>query len=326
MKRRRLLLAGGAFLAACAAPAFSQARPRRVALLHPSSPSPAIDVSLAAFRDEFHRLGYREGRDFTVEVSWADGQTERLPALAADLVAKKPEVIVTASSAAVAALRKATSSIPIVFATASNPVEQGFVTSLQRPGGNVTGVILYADRMTQKVMEIAREVFPAARRLGLLIHEPDPVSRFELKAFDGAARSLRFDPVIVRMASVQDFDRAFEELAAGKAEAVIMPQLAFFQNYRKEVVARALKARLPVLGADLRYVEAGALMGYGTVVEENYRRAAAMVDKILRGAKVSEIPVEQPERFRLVLNARTAKAIGVTFPAVMTMRADRVID
>jgi putative tryptophan/tyrosine transport system substrate-binding protein len=326
MKRRRLLLAGGALLAGVGVPAFSQAQPRRIALLHPSSPSAAIDVSLAAFRDELRRLGYREGRDFTIDVFWAEGKTERLPALAAELVAKKPEIILTASSAAVAAARKVTSSIPIVFATASNPVEQGFVATLQRPGGNVTGVILYADRMTQKVVEITREVFPSATRLALLIHDPDPVSKFELQAFNAAARTLRFDPVVVRVAGPEDFDRAFHDLAARKAEAVIMPQLAFFQNYRKEMITRSLKARLPLLGADLRYADAGALMGYGTAVEENYRRAASMVDKILRGAKVGELPVEQPERFRLVLNVRTAKAIGITFPAVMTMRADKVID
>lgn len=293
--------------------------------MHPNRPSDATNSSLTAFRDEMRKLGYKDS-DFSIDASWAEGRTDRLGTLAAEAVARKPDVILTASSAAVAATRKATSSIPIVFATASNPVEQGFVATLQRPGGNVTGVILYADRMTQKVVEITREMFPAATRVALLIHEPDPVSRFEEKAFTPAARGLRFEPVVARMSGADDFDRVFRELAALKTEVLIVPQLAFFLTYRKEVVDRTLKARLPLIGADLRYADVGALMGYGTAVEDNYRRAAAMVDKILRGAKPGDLPVEQPERFRLVLNLKTAKAIGVSFPAVISMRADKVIE
>lgn len=270
------------------------------------------------------KLGYKDS-DFSIEAWWAEGRTDKLDALAADAVARKPDVILTASSAAVAAARKATSSIPIVFATASNPVEQGFVASLQRPGGNVTGVVLYADQMTQKVVEITRELFPSMTRLALVVHELDPVSRFEERAFDAAARRLRFEPVVVRMTRMEDFERVFHELATLKAEALVAPQLAFFLTHRKELVDRALKARLPLVAADLRYADIGALMGYGTAVEDNYRRAAVMVDKVLRGAKAGDLPVEQPERFRLVLNAKTARAIGVSLPPVLTIRADKVV-
>jgi putative tryptophan/tyrosine transport system substrate-binding protein len=325
MKRRRLLLAGGAVLAAKAATGFSQERRRKIGVVHPTSPGVA-PVSLASFRQELRRLGYREDTDFVLEVQWAEGRTDELPRLAAEIVASGPDVILTASSAGVAACKKATSTIPIVFATASNPVEQGFVASLQRPGGNITGVILYADRMTQKVVEMTREMLPSAKRLGLLLHEPDPVSRFELAAFDAAARNTRFEPAVVRMRNAGDFERAFDEVARLKVDALVIPQLAFFLSHRREVAQRAVKARLPLVGSDLRYVDAGAVLGYGTMVEENYRRAAVMVDKILRGAKPGEMPVEQPERYRLVLNMKTANAIALTFPKVTQMRADRIIE
>ena len=326
MKRRALLVAGGGLLAAIAAPAFSQSQKsvRRIAFVHPGT-RVGFQFLFDTFRAGLRDLGYVEGRDISIDPRWAEGRTDLLASLAAEAVAQNPAVIVTATSAGVLACKNATASIPIVFATAFNPVEQGFVSTLQRPGGNITGVLLYST-MVQKVVEIAREALPAARRLAILIHEADPAHKFELAGFEPAARRFKFEPIVVRITRAEDLDRAFSELAERKADAVISPQLAIFQSNQKRVVALALKAKLPLLSAQDNMIERGGLLSYGTPREENYRRAAALVDKILRGAKPADLPVEQPDRFQLVVNRKTARAIGVTLSPVTILRADRIID
>jgi putative ABC transport system substrate-binding protein len=204
-------------------------------------------------------------------------------------------------------------------------VEQGFISSLKRPGGNITGVIVYSD-LTPKVTEVVREALPASRRLALLIHESDPAHRFVLNAFEHSARRFKFEPLIVRVARVDDYDRAFGELAELRTDAVVVPLLSLFTGSHKQLAKRALKARLPLISSQSFITENGGLLSYGTLTEENYRRAAALVDKILRGAKPAELPVEQPERFQLIVNRKTAKAIGVTLSPVTMLRADRIID
>jgi putative tryptophan/tyrosine transport system substrate-binding protein len=325
VKRRAILLASAAWLVAPAGPALSQAKPpRRIAVVLPGSRA-GYQSRFNAFRGELKKLGYVEGRDLLIDIRWGEDRMESLEALAAEAVSLHPELIVTASSAGVTAVRKATSSIPIVFASAGNPVERGFVASLNRPGGNITGVLTYAD-ITPKIVELAREALPEARRLALLIYDTDPAHKYALDTFEPSAKRFNFEPIIVCFSRPEELDRAFEELAERKADAVILPDLTFFASRPSQVTSRALKARLPVLGTSILVAESGGLLSYGTSGIENYRRAAAIVDKILRGAKPADLPVEQPQRFLLVVNRKTANAIGVTLSAATMLRAEKIID
>jgi len=326
MKRRAILFASGAWLAAAATRSFAQApkAPRRIALVHPGIQA-GFRRDFDAFRAALKELGHEEGKDISIEVRWAEGKTERLDSLAAEAVALNPAVILTGSSAGVAACRKATSTIPIVFTTAADPVGQGFVASLRRPGGNVTGIVLHAG-LTGKIVEIAREALPAARRLAILVHDQDPRHKNHLDVFEPSARRFKFEPLVVRIARADELDRAFNELAQRTADALVVPNLALLTSLRQQLVEHARKGRLPLLSTNPYFAETGGLLGYGTTTEENWRRAAALVDKILRGANPAEIPVEQPERFQLVVNMKTAKAIGVSLSKVTLLRADRVIE
>lgn len=325
MKRRAILIAGGAWLAAASAPAFSQpSKVHRIAFAHPGGEAGGR-IYLDAFRAAIKDLGYVEGRDVVIEARWGNDKIEQWQALALEVVTRKPDVIVTGTSSGVAAFKKATSSIPVVFATAFNPVEQGFVSSLQRPGGNITGVLVYSD-LTQKTVEVAREALPAAKRLAILLYDADPAHKIALRAFEASAPRFNFEPLIVRISRVEDLERAFSELSASRAEALLTPQLTFMVSNRNQIIERALRARLPLVSSHNFMAESGALLSYGTLSEENYRRAATMADRILRGAKPGDLPVEQPERFVLIVNRKTAKAIGVTLSPVTVLRADKIID
>lgn len=326
MNRRAMLVVSGTWLILATARSFGQAPNaiRRIALVSPGTEKgyrSYFDAFLAAMKD----LGYVDGRNVSMEVLWGDNKIEELSARAAAVVARNPAVIVTASSALVAAFKKATSSIPIVFATAALPVEQGFVASLSRPGGNITGVLLHIG-LTAKIVEITREALPKVKRLAILIDDNEPIHKAMLEDFEPNARRLKVEPVVVRISSAKDVERVFKELADRKVEALYLPSLSLLGSLRYQLVERALKARLPLLSSNPTVVEAGGLLSYGTQQEENFRRAAALVDKILRGAKPGDLPVEQPERFQLVVNLKTAKAIGVTLSPATMLRADRVIE
>lgn len=325
MKRRALLLASGAGLVLAAVPSFAQTSnaPRRIAHLVRGAEA-GSRRTLQAFRTALKEFGYVEGRDILYEVRWADGRIERLAPLAAELVALNPVVIVTASSEAIAACKQATTSIPIVFAAAAFVVEQGFVASLRRPGGNITGVALHS--LDAKIVEIIREALPAARRLAVLVDDKDRFRKLVLDAFEPAARRFNFEPIVVRVARAEDLERAFKELTERKADALYQPNVSLFNNNRDRIVELALKARLPQFSTNPVIASEGGLLGYGTSLEENFRRAAALVDKILRGAKPGDLPVEEPERFQLIVNLKTAKAIGVTLSPVTLLRADKVIE
>ena len=325
MRRRALLLAGGALLPLAAARSFAQAAKRRLTFVAPGTEE-GFGNFYKAFQSSLKALGYVEGRDLSIEVIWGGQQGDALASLAAGVVARKPDLILTASSAYVAAFKKATSTIPIVFATASNPVEQGFAESLRRPGGNITGVILYIG-LSGKIPEIVREALPKVRRLAILTHDKDPIFKVQLEEFEPAARRLKFDPVVVLVSRAEDLDRAFKQLADRKVEALYVPAIALLANtLRRQLAERCLAARLPLVGSNPNFAESGGLLGYGTRVEENYRRAAALVDKILRGAKPGEIAIEQPEKFELAVNLKTAKAIGVTLSPAFLQRAEKVIE
>ena len=326
MKRRALLVGGGAALLAAATGSFAQnpVAARRIAFVHPGTQAGFAHL-FDTFRAELKSLGYVEGRDLSIEVRWGEGRIDQIGSLAAEVVALNPAVIVTATSAGVAAFKKATSTIPIVFATAATPVEQGFVASLRRPGGNVTGIMLYLG-IAGKIVEIAREALPQAKRLALLVHESDPLHKLILETFVPAAERFKFDAIVVRVTRAEDLENAFKEFADRKADALYLPDLAFGTSNRRQIVERSLKARLPLLSGNSNTTVAGGLLSYGTPREENYKRAAALVDKILRGAKPGELAVEQPEKFELVINMKTAKTIGVKLSPTTMLRATKVIE
>ena len=239
MKRRALLAATGALLAAAATRSIAQTlkAPRRIAVMHPGTQA-GYARNFDAFRSALKELGYVEGKDISIEVRWAEGKSELLESLAAEAVALNPAVILTGSTAGVVACKKATSSIPIVFTTAGSPVERGLVASLQRPGGNVTGITVHTG-LSAKIVEIAREALPAARRLAMLVHDKDPVHKEHLENFEQSARRLKLDSLIVRIARADELDRAFSELAQHKAEALIVPNMALLSSLQQQLVERA---------------------------------------------------------------------------------------
>ena len=268
-------------------------------------------------------LGHIEGRDILIEARWAEDRSEKLPALAQELVRLTPVVILT-TGPGIAACKKATSVIPIVFATGTTPVERGFVESLRRPGGNITGVLL--PDLTEKTMEVVREALPRAQRLAILLHEVDPFFGPTLDAVVSAANRFKFEPVIVRVKRVEELASAFDEIVRSKPDALFLTGQAFTLSHHPYLVERSLAARLPLFSPREEATEAGGFLSYGSSRIENFRRAATLVDKILRGARPGDLPVEQPERFQLIVNLRTAKAIGVTVPQSTLLRANKVIE
>jgi len=240
-------------------------------------------------------------------------------------VSHNPAVILTGTSAGIAAFKKATSTIPIVFASGASPVEHGFVSSLRRPGGNITGVLTHPE-LAAKMVEVAREAMPQAQRLAILVHDSDPAHKWMLELIVQSAQRFKFDSVVVRVARAEEIDRAFKEIVDRKADALYLPPLAFSISHRKQFIDRSLKARLPLLSTHHDTTVAGGLLSYGNWREENFRRAAVLVDKILRGAKPGELPVDQPERIQLIVNLKTAKAIGATISPGTMQRADRLIE
>lgn len=279
---------------------------------------------MGAFQAELRRLGYQEGRDVTFDVRWAENKAARFTSLAVELVKLEPAVILTGSSAGVIAAKKATSTIPIVFGTAASPVEQGFIASLRRPGGNVTGVMVHS--MEAKVVEIARDALPQARRLAVLVHKPDPFSKLSVNEFVSAAKRFKFEALVVEVARSEELGVAIDEVLRRRADALYTPSLAFVSAHREYLVERALEAKLPLLSSYEEFTATGGLLSYGSERKENYRRAAVLVDKILRGATPAELPIEQPEKFHLIVNLRTARAIGIIIPKAILARADRVIE
>jgi putative tryptophan/tyrosine transport system substrate-binding protein len=297
---------------------------RRIVFFHPGAVA-GFQQQLNAFRGSIKELGYAEGRDLSIEVRAGDNRQDRFPKLAAEIVAQRPDLIVTSTSAAIAAFKQATSSIPIVFAASYDPVGQGFVASLQRPGGNITGVLTHID-LSAKLVEVVREALPTVRRLGILVHDLDPAQRLSLKLFEPAALRHQFEPIVVRVTRVEDLERAFKEFAERKTEAIVVENASFQVTSRQDIIKSALDARLPIFSTSNLIAESGGVLGYSTLTEESWRRAATLVHRILRGARPAELPVEQPERFVMVVNRKAARAIGIELSRVTILRADRLID
>jgi putative ABC transport system substrate-binding protein len=269
-------------------------------------------------------LGYRE---VSLEFRAAAGRTDRLPALAAELVALNVEVIITDGGPAAVAAKHATATIPIVVgATAGDLVQQGLVASLARPGGNVTGFTLSTGvELYGKRLELLREALPALNRVAILWNPQNEGSRMGLESIKTSAKALGVQLEVIEVRDAQEIERAFSDVARSRAGAILTVADAFLWSQRARIVSVAARHRLPGIYPEGEFVEEGGLMAYGPNVRDNFRRAADYVDKILKGAKPSDLPVEQPTKFELVINLKTAKALGVTIPQSLLLRADQVI-
>jgi putative ABC transport system substrate-binding protein len=279
---------------------------------------------VVAFVQRLRDLGWTEGRNVAIEFRWAEGRTERFTEIATEFVRLKVDVIVTAGGA-VLATKQVTSAIPIVFALALDPVGGGMVTSLARPGGNVTGLSLQSTDLASKRLELLREAIPGVRRLAVLANAGYPAAVVEIGEIQAAARKFGFEVAIPEIRRGEDIAPAFETLKGQTQALYVAPDPLTF-THRVQINSLALGARLAVISFAREYVEAGALMSYGPNYVDLFRKAAEYVDKILRGAKPGDLPVQQPTKFELVVNLTTAKVLGLTLPETLLSRADEVIE
>ena len=293
----------------------------RIGLLVPSSSdSTRKDAFLQGLRD----LGYVEGKNITIEYRYTEGQLDRLPDLAAELVRLNVDVIVTAAISSVRAAKKATATIPIVFASVGDAVDSGLVSSLARPGGNATGLTFLAPELDGKRLELLKEAFPKVTRVAFLWRVPAARGN-PLKETEAVAKTLGLRLQSLEVRGPDDFESAFKAAKSGGAEALLVISNPLSNTYRARIVDLAAKNRLPGIYPLTDFVEDGGLMSYGADILDNWRRAATYVDKILKGANPGDLPVEQPKKFEFVINLKAAKQIGVTIPPNVLARADRVI-
>jgi putative ABC transport system substrate-binding protein len=279
----------------------------------------------ASFVQRLRELGWIDGRTIAIEYRWAEGRQERFGEIAAEFVRLKVDVIVT-SGAAVTAAKQATATIPIVFAIGADPVGSGHVASLARPGGNVTGLSLQAYDVAGKRLELIREVMPALRRLAILANVGYPASVMEMAEIQTIAGSLAYEVVRLEIQRAEDIEPAFATLRGGADALYVCGFDPLVITNRVRINALALAARLPAIFGEQISVEAGGLMSYGPDIPDLFRRASEFVDKILRGAKPGDLPVEQPTKFDLVINLKTARALSLTVPPTLLARADEVIE
>ena len=282
-----------------------------------------------AFRQGLRDLGYVEGRNVMIEYLDSEGKPERLTALAAELVARKVDVIVAPGTLAALAARRATASIPIVMPTIGDPVADGLVKSLVRPGGNVTGLSNITPELVGKCMQRLKDAVPGASRVAVLTHPGSATaktdSNYATRAH-AAGRALGFAVQLFDARRPVDLDRAFTEMARWRANGLVVLPYATLLQERERIVAMAARQRLPAVYAYREYVEAGGLMSYGADIVEQFRRSAVYVDRVLKGANAGDLPVEQPTKFELMINLKTAKALGLKIPASVLQQADQIIE
>jgi putative ABC transport system substrate-binding protein len=319
-----LISVGAMLFALCfSAEAQQPARIFRIGILLPTSAS-SISARVEAFRRRLRELGYVEGKNIVIEYRYAEGKRERLPDLAAELVRLKVDVIVTASGGAILAAKKASSTIPIVFAAAADPVADGYVSSLARPGGNITGLSLMAPELDSKRLEILKEAFPKVARVAFL-SGGGPRANLSLTEWEAAAKALGLKLLPLEVRSLDDFESAFARAKREGAQALITSVSPLFTTLRRQVVDFAAKNRVPAMYPNREFVEAGGLMSYGQDSTDSWLRVADFVDKILKGAKPADLPVQQATKFEFIINLKAAKQIGLTIPPNVLARADKVI-
>jgi len=329
MNRRDAVL-GLVALGAVPAAAFAQqqVRIRRIGFLSVrsrparSNPDPYFDAFMHALRE----LGYVEGKNLVVEWRFADGKFERLPGLAVELVGMNLEVLLTHTTPSTDALRRATNTIPIVMTSTVDPVGSGFAASLGRPGGNITGLSIMTLDLSPKILELLKVMVPALSRAIVFVNPSNPTHSTTLKRIQDAARQLGVKILPVEVRTAEEIERGFASLRRERADAVIVPADGFFTGQWRQFAELAARHRLPSINPMREFVDAGGLMSYGQNITDSYRRAAAFVDKILKGANPGELPIEQPSKIHLAINRNTAKALGITIPQELLLRADEVIE
>jgi len=317
----------GALLLALSFPVEAQQRPKVARIGFLAAPSrTGMSHLTQAFLQGLREVGYVEGKNIAIEYRWADGKFDRLPELAAELVRLKVDVIVAAVTQASLAAKNATGTIPIVMVAVGNPVDSGLIASLARPGANITGTSVMSDEVVGKQLELLKETFPKISRVAAMWNPANPVfQKLQLRAVEATARVLNVSLQKVEARNPDEIERAFKAIAKERTRALHVFPDPVFTTHRGLIADVALKLRLPAVSGTKEYADAGLLMSYGPSFPESYRRAAIYVDKILKGAKPGEIPVERSTTFELVINLKTAKQIGLTIPQFVLYRADTVI-
>jgi putative ABC transport system substrate-binding protein len=326
MKRRAFI---GLLGSSAAWPLAARAQEPRMSVIgFLGSGSPGLFASrVSAFRQGLSEAGYVEGRNVAIEFRWAEGRNDRLPALAADLVGRKVNVIVTAGGTpATLAAKVATTTIPIVFSIGNDPVQMGLIASLNRPGGNITGVTNLSGQIGPKRLELLHEVVPAATIIALLINPDNPATETQSTELQPAARTLGLQLHVLRVNAERDFDAAFASLVQLRAGGLVIGADAVFNTRSEQLAALALRHAVPTIFQFREFAAAGGLMSYGDSSTEPFRQVGVYTGRILKGEKPAELPVQQATKVELIVNLKTAKALGLTVPLALLTRADEVIE
>ena len=311
-------------LATVAAHAQQPTKIPRIGFLGTTSPS-SISTRVEGFRQGLRENGYVEGQNITIEYRWAEGKLDRLPNLAADLVSHKVDIIVTHGEAAIRALKQATKTIPIVVGVTGDLVVTGHAASLARPGGNITGFVDTSPDLSGKRMELLKEILPKVSRIAVLWNAANPVKVLDFKETEAVAQALGLKLQSLEVRASEDFEKHFKIVTTQRPGALVVLQDALTTANTRSTVDFAAKSRLPVMYGSSEVVDVGGLMSYAANLPDLFRRTAVYVDKILKGAKPADLPVEQPTKFEFVINLKTAKQIGLTIPPNVLARADKVI-
>ena len=326
MDRRGFIrgVAAGLFVAPLVTRAQTPKTVRRIGYL--SYATRLTPAELQERNAPLRELGWVEGQNLTVERRYANGRVELVQPFAEELVRLKVEIIVTNGTIATVAAKNATTSIPIVMSSSGDPVRAGLVASLARPGGNVTGFALMLPELDAKLLALLHELLPNAQRVGVLVNRTNPVSRVRLKETEHVYASLGLQPIFIDVASPDELENAVAEVARRRGQVLLVVEDSLFLSYKFPIMRAALSYALPVIVEDRELLEAGGLLSYAVSERERFRRVAALIDKILRGAKTADLSVEQPTKFELVINLKAAKALGITIPQSLLVRADEVIE
>ena len=327
--RRKLIvaLASGALAPPLRSFAQQQGKVWRIGILASRARPASLETgAVGAFQRALRDLGYVEGKNLVFEFRWANEKSDRLSALAAELVQMKVDVIVAAGDQDIGAAQKATSTIPIVMATAPDPVASGFVKSLAHPGGNITGLSNVGVDITLKQLEMLQSMVPRLSRVAVLVNPANLSHAMVVKGIQSAALGSSVKILAVEARTAREIENAFSELAEKKVQAVVVPRDALFVGQVRQIAELAAKHRLPSVSGVPKYAESGGLINYGQKSVESFRRAATYVVKIFKGAKPSDLPIEQPTTFELIINRKTVKALGLTIPQSLLISADKVIE
>jgi putative ABC transport system substrate-binding protein len=324
MRRRKFLgaIGGAAVFLPLMGHAQKIGRNLRIGYLSPAR----LPQLLQALQDGLHDLGYIEGQNIVFDYRFAEGQAKTLDELAGELVRLEPDVIVTVASGAALAAKRATTAIPIVMATVGEPVGIGLVTSLARPGGNITGVTLYGSELARKRLELLKEAIPGVRRIALLGNTANPFSAFSWNEVQPAGPALGLELRLFAISELGEFPATFAAIKADGADALLVLSDASFNAARREIIKLAVQHHLPTMFEAREFVEDGGLMAYGPNIAEMTRRSASLIVKIIKGANPGDLPIEQPTTFELIINVQTGKVLGITFLATVLLRADKLIE